>query len=170
MTISEARHHVYNDSAKIVYEHYVNVMGVKPDKDGIIDITVTVDGSWKTRGFTSNMGHGSIIDANTGYLLDNQNFSKNCKLCKTYKNKIKNKKLGKEAYDTWYKKHLDSGKCKKKFNESSGMMEVRAAEYMFKRSLENEKYKMRYKYVVCDGDCKTILHLNNTVQPYGKKL
>jgi len=44
------------------------------------------------------------------------------------------------------------------------MMEVRAAEIMCKRSIE--KNKMRYKYIISDGDTNTFSNLE-LVKPYG---
>ena len=67
-------------------------------------------------------------------------------------------------FKKWEKTHKDSGHCEKNFDESSGMMEVRAAEIMCKRSIE--KYKMRYKYIISDGDTKTFSNLE-VVKPYG---
>ena len=151
--------------AQAVYDYYVNILKVIPDKDGIIDILVTFDGSWKTRGFTSNLGCGLVIEAFTGILLDFIAFSKICTQCNTYKNKLAKKKITKEEYELWEKNHKDSGRCEQNFWESSGMMEVRAAEIMWKRSVE--KYKIRYKVMISDGDSKAFNNLNE-IKPYGK--
>ena len=37
-------------------------IGVTPDKDGILDIAVSFDGSWQKRGFQSHTGMASVID------------------------------------------------------------------------------------------------------------
>ena len=105
-----------------------------------------------------------MIEAFTGVMLDFVAFSKKCRNCTLYKNKVQNKKMTEQAFKKWEKTHKDSDNCEKNFDESSGMMEVRAAEIMCKRSIE--KYKMRYKYIISDGDTKTFSNLE-VVKPYG---
>ena len=45
-------------------------IGVTPDKDGILDIAVSFDGSWQKRGFQSHTGMASVIDLLTGFIID----------------------------------------------------------------------------------------------------
>ena len=150
--------------ALVIWNYYVNVLKVVPDKDGIIDIYVTFDGSWKTRGFSSVLGAAAMIEAYTGVILDFVAFSKKCRNCTLYKNKLQKKKITETDFKRWEKTHKESGNCEKNFDESSGMMEVRGAEIMCKSSIE--KYKMRYKYIISDGDTKTFSNLE-VVKPYG---
>ncbi|GFY76923.1 uncharacterized protein TNIN_318041 [Trichonephila inaurata madagascariensis] len=53
------------------------VYGSKKDND-IVDIGVSYDGSWLTRGHTSNIGVGCIIDLLTGFVIDYEVMSKLC--------------------------------------------------------------------------------------------
>lgn len=39
-------------------------------KDGSIDIAVSFDGSWQTRGFSSKTGVACVVDLLTGYVID----------------------------------------------------------------------------------------------------
>ncbi|GBO16583.1 hypothetical protein AVEN_38248-1 [Araneus ventricosus] len=51
------------------------------EKDGITNIAVTFDGTWLTRGHTSQIGIGCVIDMLAGYVIDYQVMSKYCKEC-----------------------------------------------------------------------------------------
>ena len=55
--------------------------GFSPDASGILDIAVSFDGSWQTRGHHSNIGIGFVIDASTGAVLDYEVQSKLCRIC-----------------------------------------------------------------------------------------
>ena len=156
--------HLLTVCGPIVYDYYVRYRNAIPDKDGIIDIYVMIDGSWKSRGWVSILGVGTLIEYFTGILLDFEPFSKNCKVCNTYTNKVNKQKMTRVEYEAWKKTHEKSGKCDLNFEGSSGMMEVQAAENMFKRSVA--RYNMRYKYIISDGDSKTFKNLTD-VKPYG---
>jgi hypothetical protein len=62
---------------------------------------------------------------------------------------INKKQKESNEYKEWYTKHKPN--CGKNYEGSSGNMEVSIAEELWKRSLD---FKMRYKYIVCDGDSK----------------
>ena len=47
-------------------------------EDDIIDISVTYDGSWQKRGFTSLYGVGTVIDLETGLIIYYKAFSLFC--------------------------------------------------------------------------------------------
>ena len=47
-----------------------------------IDISVSIDGTWQKRGFTSLYGAGISIDVLTGYVVDDVALSKYCHTCK----------------------------------------------------------------------------------------
>lgn len=123
------------------------------EMEKIINISVSFDGSWQKRGFTSKNGVGCCIDVVTGLVIDFEVLSKYCRLCSQ-----KEVKLGKEsvAFMDWYKEHKP--KCQKNFDGSSPAMEPEAAERIWKRS---EKNGFRYTTLVSDGDSKTFSHLND---------
>ncbi|GFS48593.1 uncharacterized protein TNCV_310061 [Trichonephila clavipes] len=68
------------DVCKNVREAY----GSKNDKD-IVDIGVSCDGSWLTRGHTSNIGVGCVINLLTGFVIDYEVISKRCGECEQTK-------------------------------------------------------------------------------------
>lgn len=67
-----------------------------------IDLTVSYDGSWHKRGFTSKYGVGCCIDMTTGLVIDFEVLSKYCRSCEIMKTKLKDKPI---ELENWMKKH-----------------------------------------------------------------
>ena len=118
------------------------------------EIKVSYDGSWPTRGFRSNYGVGCVIEMTTGYVIDFEIMSKYCFQCARKKTE-----LGEESpeFNEWYKGH--KSECSRNHEGSSGAMEMKAAEAIWKRS---ESFNLKYKTMVSDGDSKTVQHLNES--------
>ncbi|GFV01588.1 uncharacterized protein TNCV_2961811 [Trichonephila clavipes] len=112
------------DVCKNVREAY----GSKNDKD-IVDIGVSYDGSWLTRGHTSNIGVGCVIDLLTGFVIDYEVMSKRCGECEQTKFALEEDSAD---FRIWYEGHQDV--CSATHVESSGAMEVNAALKLWKRS------------------------------------
>jgi hypothetical protein len=49
--------------------------------DDVLNLTVSLDGTWKKRGHQSMYGIVFLIDADSGYCLDFETLSKRCELC-----------------------------------------------------------------------------------------
>ena len=64
----------------------------------------------------------------------------------------------------WREEHIASGEYTINFQGSSGLMEVKAAEVLWSRSVE--RHKLRYTTMVSDGDSKARNRLL-LMQPYG---
>lgn len=47
----------------------------------VLDLTVSLDGTWKKRGHHSMYGIVFLIEADSGYCLDFETMSKRCELC-----------------------------------------------------------------------------------------
>nr|XP_053634350.1 uncharacterized protein LOC128689906 [Cherax quadricarinatus] len=134
------------------------------DARGVVDIDVTYDGTWHTRGHHSNFGIGVAIDAVTKLVVDYQVLCKFCFMCVSIENRLKKKRITVETYETLKEKH--ESKCNKNFSGSSGRMEVEAALIIWQRSV---KQKLRFKTIVSDGDAATykgIIELNDGAGPY----
>lgn len=124
--------------------------------DGSIDITVSGDGTWKTRGHSSLIGACVVIGANSGKVIDTHVMSSFCKGCESYKGS----KSG-ERFQMWKKNHAKV--CKRNHDGSAGKMEVSGMVSIFSRSLE--KHGVRYVNYIGDGDTKTFLSLKDK-KPY----
>ncbi|GFV80518.1 uncharacterized protein TNCV_2150521 [Trichonephila clavipes] len=95
--------------------------GSKNGKD-IVDIRVSYDGSWLTRGHTSNIGVGCVIDLLTGFVIDYEVMSKWCGECEQTKFVLEEDSA---EFRIWYERHQDI--CSATHVGSSGAMEVNAA-------------------------------------------
>ncbi|XP_035228868.1 uncharacterized protein LOC118200978 [Stegodyphus dumicola] len=119
-------------------------------------VTVSGDGTWKTRGHTSHIGVCSVIGAETGKVLDVEVLSSTCKGCDLWKAK----KSGK-AFEEWQMKHLPN--CQKNHIGSSGKMEVDGMIKIFHRS-EAER-GLKYINYIGDGDSRTFPAIRDS-KPY----
>lgn len=124
-----------------------------------LDITVSYDGSWQKRGFTSKYGIGCVIEVITGLVIDFEVISKFCRICQQKASKLNEDS---EEYEEWLLDHWVN--CQANFDGSSPAMEVAGAERLWKRS---QDIGFRYVSVVSDGDSKTHDHLSS-LNIYGK--
>ncbi|XP_055888785.1 uncharacterized protein LOC129926794 [Biomphalaria glabrata] len=116
----------------------------------VIDIDVSYDGTWQTRGHSLKYGVGCIIENKTGLVIDYHVLSKHCHVCAKTGNFLKLEDPVK--YQLWYNAHKQS--CDINHFGSSGSMEQQAAVIMWSRSVEKNGF--RYKSVISDGDTNTI--------------
>ncbi|XP_071568778.1 uncharacterized protein [Temnothorax nylanderi] len=109
-------------------------------------LTVSGDGSWRKRGFSSLFGVTTLIGRFTGKVLDLLVKSKYCKACEFW-----SKKEGTIEYEEWAESHSDN--CQSNHEGSAGKMEVDSVVEMFSRS--EALHGLKYKYYIGDGDSKT---------------
>lgn len=121
------------------------------------ELTVSGDGTWKKRGFSSLYGVTSLIGYYSGKVIDIMVKSSYCKQCEVWK-----KKENSDEYREWYEDHANE--CSANHKGSAGKMEVDAVIEMFKRSVE--KYGVQYKNYIGDGDSKTYSGIL-AAAPYG---
>ena len=94
-------------SVDIIRSKYAEI-GVMPDKDGILDIAVSYDGTWQRRGggvHSSHNGAGAVIDLLTGLPLDYEILCNCCHQC------LKGPKPEQPEYQDWREKY--ALKCSK---------------------------------------------------------
>ncbi|KAH9381902.1 hypothetical protein HPB48_015378 [Haemaphysalis longicornis] len=132
------------DCARSVRQLYAELDLANPG-----NIAVSYDGSWMTRGHSSHIGVGTVIELFTGLVLDYVVLSNFCAGCE------RAPKESDPAYEEWKAKHL----CQRNTTKKAGEMEVEAALILFQRSWE--RHKLRYTTVVSDGDCRTYLALRD---------
>jgi len=108
----------------------------------ILNLTVSGDGSWKKRGFSSLFGVTTLIAYHTGKVIDLIIKNSYCQTCAYFKNNSK---------DLEYEMHKEN--CPINHQGSSGKMEVDAMLEMFQRS--EELYGVKYSNFIGDGDAKT---------------
>ena len=126
---------------------------------------ILIAGSWHTRGHTSSLGIGIVVDMHTGLIVDYEVLSKRCMICEKMKNKVKKKTITEEKYMQWFETHKST--CNKNYDGTSGAMEEKAAVILWSRSIE---LKLRYATFVGDGDCSSyyaLREMNDKEGPYG---
>ena len=123
------------------------------------ELTVSGDGTWRKRGFTSLFGVAVLIAHFTGKVVDFIVKSSVCSMCAYWC-----KYMDSEQYEEWKTKHEEN--CKANHEGSSGKMEVDAIRELFARS--TEKHKVKYMNYIGDGDSKTYTGIINS-KPYGEK-
>ena len=117
----------------------------EPAEDGLYDIAVSDDGTWRKRGFSSSYGVVTALSTITGKALDCEVMSKDCKECKLWRGKE-----GSHAFQEWWEGHQH--KCHINFEGSSGSMDSSGLLNIFQRSLE--QYGLHYLEFLGDGDSK----------------
>lgn len=122
--------------------------------DDVVDAAVSFDGTWAKRGFTSLTGVVFVISVDTGEVLDYHVLSKECRKCTMKRSQCQTD----EEFEAWQIEHLASNACDINFNGSSPAMEAEGAIVVWSRSVE--LHKIRYKWMVSDGDSKAF----NTVE------
>ena len=132
---------------RAVFAFYKEKLNIMPDEDGVLNIDVSFDGTWHTRGHTSLLGAGAVIDTHTGLIMDYATTSKICVPCKQHETALAKKTLTQEEYDEWQVNHMED--CDMNYEGTSGGMEAASAIRMWNRSLQ---HKMRYMHFVSDGD------------------
>lgn len=118
----------------------------EPDiETGMFEVAVSGDGSWPTRGFSSNYGVYFIMSVVTGKVLDMHIMSKYCRGCSLTGNKM-------DTDSEEYRKWKDSHVCEKNYDGSSPGMEVEGTKVVFSRS--EHKHCLQYTQLLGDGDSK----------------
>lgn len=124
--------------------------------------SVSGDGTWKKRGFSSLFGAASLIGKFSKKVVDSIVKSKFCDLCNK---KSTLKKEDPIAFDEWYETHEKN--CTANHEGSSAKMEVDGILEMFRRS--KEKHGVLYTTYIGDGDCKTFKGIIDG-RPYGDEI
>ena len=113
----------------------------------ILDCSVSIDGSWLTRGRHSKHGFVSVISDITGKVIDRVHKCSACKECERWKNRDEDD----IEYLEWFNAHEPD--CSITHQGSSQAMEASGAVQLFRRSVE--RHKLRYKTFIGDGDAKS---------------
>ena len=124
-----------------------------------IDIPVSFDSSWKTRGYVSNLGFGSAISASTKKVLDYALFNRICEKCSRWP--ATRREEHPEEHQKWYDSH--KANCRINHTGSSQSMEPAAATLIWSRSVESRK--LCYTTFIGDGDSKSYQQVSK-MNPY----
>ena len=137
---------VLDAAADTVREYYMD-LSAEYNEATPLDISVSYDGSWHTRGHRSHYGIGAVIELQTGLVLDYEVLSTFCRKCVLHKKKCIPD--SKEDID-WRDEHKQS--CNKNYDGSSNSMETEIAKRLWARSIQ--RHNMQYVGMLGDGDSK----------------
>ncbi|XP_067210342.1 uncharacterized protein [Linepithema humile] len=110
------------------------------------ELTVSGDGTWQKRGYSSLYGVFSVIGYYSGKVIDIIVKSRYCKSCEFWKSKTDT-----QEFEEWFETHKES--CSSNHEGSSGKMEVDGILDIFKRSIK--QYAVKFINYIGDGDSKT---------------
>ena len=127
------------------------------DPGETLNSSVSVDGSWAKRGFSSLYGIVTAISIDTGQILDAEVLVKYCKVCQYWE-----KYKGSVEYNRRMEEHRDE--CPINYEGSAASMEPAGALALFTRSIE--RHNLRYTRMVSDGDSKSFTEVS-AAKPYG---
>lgn len=77
-------------------------------KSKIVDVVVSVDGSWSSRGWTVRDGLSAVISIDTGKVLDITYLTNSCVLCEQKKRQRDNDGISRMEYLQWCIQHEES--------------------------------------------------------------
>lgn len=117
----------------------------EPAEDGLYDIAVSGDGTWRKRGFSSSCGVVTALSTVIDKALDCGVMSKDCKECKLWRGKE-----GSQAFQQWWEGHQH--KCHTNFEGSSAARDANGVLHIFERSVE--QHDLWYLEFLGDGDSK----------------
>ena len=131
------------------HELHTRVDAIPSSETNCINIPVSFDNSWKTRGFYSNIGFGCVISAATRKVLDYVLLSRLCEKCDRWTQERKD--ANHDQYKMWYENHKPN--CYRNYTGTSQAMERFAATTIWARS--KERHQLVYLTFIGDGDSKS---------------
>ena len=149
--IKDAVKEVANETMQEATRELHNVEEKSLDGD-IVDTSISCDGTWQKRGFTSLNGAVACLSMKTGRVIDVESMSRYCKVCVTNE---KFKVTDPLKYETLMANHA----CKLNYQGSAPSMEMEGAKRIFNRSIA--KYNLQYTKFFGDGDSKSFPSIEN---------
>ena len=123
-----------------------NAVDVSLDDNKVTDITVSCDGTWQRRGYSSLNGVVTVIASDSGKCVDYRVLSKTCSACTSWEPR-------KESEPELYQNFLETHVCSINHEGSAGSMEAAGVVDCFMESIS--KRKLRYTHYIGDGDSKS---------------
>ncbi|GFV05885.1 uncharacterized protein TNCV_2552521 [Trichonephila clavipes] len=154
------KHQILEVARNIVRKQHLDLNDEEKKEMGVLDITVSFDGSWQKRGYKSLYGIGVVIDLLTGLVIDYEILSKYCTECTAA---VRDLSGDSPDFAIWYEGH--KSECQINHTGSSSSMEMEAAAILWQRSIK--ECNMRYTCILSDGDSKTFQYLMS-LNIYGK--
>ena len=148
-----------SDSCEKIAEKSMNdaateIHDLSKSSDSAVDTSISLDGSWQKREYSSLNGYVAALSMESGKVLDIEVMSRFCRLCDANKNLEKNDPI---AFENFKANH---NSCSANYKGSAPNMEVTGAKRIFSRSIDNQK--LRYVEMYSDGDSKAYPAIKDT--------
>ena len=133
------------------------------EKEGS-NVTVSCDGTWQRRGFSSKNGVATCLSVSKelpAKVIDTETLSNYCDSCSKAKARFAKKDDDKGLHE-WTTVHRENG-CMKNHDGSAGMMEPVGMMNIFQRSVS--KHGLKYSGFLGDGDSKSFKHVSTADPP-----
>ncbi|CAF3451053.1 unnamed protein product, partial [Rotaria socialis] len=129
----------YDNLNIFIHKHFISVIGKirslhnveTNDSDSIVNIAISVDGTWKKRGHVSQYGIVFIIEMDTGLAIDFEVLSTRFEKCE--KNQ---RERSAHEFRAWLTKH--KGSCECNWDGTAKGMEKEGTKRLFERSIKKE--------------------------------
>ena len=128
---------VFPQAVTVIRQDYAAQLNETLGEDDIVDKAVCFGGSWLTRGHKSLVAIGSVIHVGTRLVIDAHVMSLFCSICSQTGSRVR--KETPERYAQWQEHHIAKGECTINFEGTSRMMEVKAAEVLWRRFIARKK-------------------------------
>ena len=79
---------VFGQTVAYVREVHAKHSGITLAEDDVLNISVSFDGTWLTRGHSSHIGVGCVVDLFTGLCIDAHVMCTYCQVCETTGQKL----------------------------------------------------------------------------------
>ena len=113
--LNEIGGRVFSETEKFMRQAHAQQFGLTLSDDDVLDISVSFDGTWLTRGHTSHIGVGCAVDLLTGMCVDAYVMCNFCQTCESTGKALFKEKPTEHA--AWLEEHL--GECEKNFTGKS---------------------------------------------------
>ena len=148
-----------SDSCEKIAEKSMNdaateIHDLSKSSDSAVDTSISLDGSWQKREYSSLNGYVAALSMESGKVLDIEVMSRFCRLCDANKNLEKNDPIALENFKA------NHNSCSANYKGSAPNMEVTGAKRIFSRSIDNQK--LRYVEMYSDGDSKAYPAIKDT--------
>ena len=152
-TLQKACQSVADTNLDTAAEVIRGVYGDLMDNVGVIYLTVSYDGTWQKRGFTSHQGVGVIIEVQTGLVIDYEVLSNYCHACALAENRLG---AGTPEFETWQAAHIV---CERNFDGDGSrgcQMHLEPLCGGVLVSIHTHPERWRFEYISCSDAVGTL--------------
>ena len=108
--LDQLEQHVLSQTVQFVCKVHAEHFGISLSDDDVLDISMSFDGTWLTRGHDSHIGVGCVVDLLTGMCVDAYVMCIYCQICELTGKALYQEKT--MEYAAWLVHHIESEDCR----------------------------------------------------------